>query len=450
MSDFCVAKFGGTSVANSDAMLNCMRIVTANPKTKLVVLSASAGVTNLLVKLANGVADEAEREETISKICAIQNQILDYLGHPEAISGEIKNHIDQIRILAREAVYETNDVLVDRIVCNGELMSTKLFTEVMKKNGYDAVWFDVRKVMRTDNNFGKAAPIIEVLRIQAQKELSDLVQNHIVITQGFIGSNAEGQTTTLGRGGSDYSAALLGEALNFGEVEIWTDVPGIYTTDPRIVSTAHAIPEISFAEAAEMATFGAKILHPATVQPAMRANIPVFVGSSKEPRAGGTWIRPDTDSKPLFRAVAIRKNQILLTLKTARMVGACGFLSTAFGIFAKHGLSVDLVTTSEQSIAVTLDNTGTKSNGQSILSEALLADLRQIASVKIEEDLSLIALISNHMSRTPGSESKVFSAIFAIPIRLICYGASSHNTCFLVHSKDGEEAVRRLHVHLLD
>ncbi len=452
MNKICVAKFGGSSVANYEVMQNCANVVLNNPNTHIVVLSASAGVTNLLVELANGKLDARGREDTINKIIEIQENILAGLGHPQELTDDINRHIEYIRSLAHEATLETNSALVDRMVSNGELMSTKLFTELMKQRGVDAVWFDVRKVMRTDNNFGKAAPVIEVIRTLAENELVALSQNKIVITQGFIGANADGVTTTLGRGGSDFSAALIGEAVGASEIEIWTDVPGIYTTDPRLVSTAHSIPELTFDEAAEMATFGAKVLHPATIQPAVRRNIPVFVGSSKNPQAGGTWIRTETENKPTFRAVAMRKNQVLLTLKSFNMIGACGFMATIFGIFAKHGLSVDLVTTSEVSVAITIDNgfSGGSSDGKSNLSPELLKDLRQVCNVTVEEDLTLIAVIGNNMSYKMGTGSKVFSAIFDVNVRMISYGASSHGLCFLVDGKDGDEVIKRLHVHLID
>ncbi len=452
MNKVCVAKFGGSSVANYEVMQNCANVVLSNPNTHIVVLSASAGVTNLLVDLANGSLDEKAREETIQKIVDIQENILEGLGHPKELTESIQRHIEYIRSLAHEASLETNAALVDRMVSNGELMSTKLFAELLRQRGSDAVWFDVRKVMRTDSNYGKAAPVVEVIRSLAQNELVDLCRDKIVVTQGFIGANSDGLTTTLGRGGSDFSAALIGEAVDSSSIEIWTDVPGIYTTDPRLVSTAHPIPELTFEEAAEMATFGAKVLHPATIQPAVRRNIPVFVGSSKNPRAGGTWIRTKTESMPTFRAVAMRKNQVLLTLKSFNMIGACGFMATVFGIFAKHGLSVDLVTTSEVTVAITIDNgfSGGSSDGKSLLSEQLLKDLRQVCNVEVEEDLTLIAVIGNKMSYKQGIGSKVFSAIFDVNVRMISYGASSHGLCFLVDSKDGDEVIKRLHVHLLD
>lgn len=450
MNPICVAKFGGTSVANAEAMDRCVHVVVDNPKTRVVVLSASAGVTNLLVELSHGTLDAAEREDRLQRLTDIQFHILEELGQPVELTHTIRNMLDEVRDLANQAVVATDASLVDRIVAQGELMSTRLFTELMNQRGHQAVWFDVRKVMRTDSRFGKATPAIEALRALAEKELAPLLADQYVITQGFIGSNAEGQTTTLGRGGSDYSAALLAEALNVSELEIWTDVPGIYTTDPRMVKTAHPIPEITFAEAAEMATFGAKVLHPSTLQPAVRRNIPVFVGSSKDPAAGGTWVRSTTESSPLFRAVALRRKQILLTLQSPNMLGACGFLAEVFSILARHRISVDLITTSEVSVALTLDLTGSQSDGKSILSEDVLAELGALCKVKVERDLALIALIGNNMSRVSGAGSRVFESVDDVNIRLICYGASSHNLCFLIEEAHAEEIIQRLHHKLLD
>ena len=217
-----------------------------------------------------------------------------------------------------------------------------------------------------------------------------------------------------------------------------------------MVPEAHAIPEITFSEAAEMATFGAKVLHPATIFPAVRKNIPVFVGSSKEPEKGGTWVRKETASKPTFRAVALRKNQILLTLQSPNMIGACGFLANIFSIFAKYGISVDLITTSEVSVALTIDYTGSQSNGQSVLSEKLLNELRSFCKVRIDEGLSLIALIGNGMSQVSGTGAAVFSSICDVNIRMICYGASTHNLCFLVNEDQAPKTIAELHHKLLE
>jgi len=291
MSPINVAKFGGTSVANAAAMNHCADIVLANPATRVVVLSASAGVTNLLVALAQGELDEAGRDEHLAKLAGIQQAILADLGNPVDVSTLIHGQLDEIRLMAQQAHQHTDAELADRLIACGELMSTRLFTELLRQRGVKAHWQDVRQLMRTDSRFGKATVDLATTRTLCQQTLGPQLGDSLIITQGFIGADGDGRTTTLGRGGSDYSAALLAEALDAASIEIWTDVPGIYTTDPRLVTRARPIPEISFVEAAEMATFGAKVLHPATLQPAVRQNIPVFVGSAKDPAAGGTWHR---------------------------------------------------------------------------------------------------------------------------------------------------------------
>ncbi|AWA06993.1 lysine-sensitive aspartokinase 3 [Aeromonas hydrophila] len=450
MSPINVAKFGGTSVANAAAMNNCADVVLANPATRVVVLSASAGVTNLLVALAQGDLDEAGQEAQLARLTEIQQAILTELGDPGDLSGLIHGQLGEIRTMARQAHLHTDAELADRLIACGELMSTRLFTELLRQRGVKACWQDARQLLRTDSRFGKASVDLAATRALCQAALGPLLGDSLIITQGFIGADGDGRTTTLGRGGSDYSAALLAEALDAGTIEIWTDVPGIYTTDPRLVTRARPIPEISFVEAAEMATFGAKVLHPATLQPAVRQDIPVFVGSSKDPAAGGTWIRASTRTNPLFRAVALRRNQVLVTLHSLNMFHAYGFLAEVFGILARHRISVDLITTSEVSVSLTLDHTGSQSNGEPILGDKVLAELGQLCKVQVETGLALVALIGNRMSEAAGVGSQVFDAIREHNIRMICYGASAHNLCFLVQEDEAGHIVNRLHQELLD
>ncbi|HCT5132844.1 TPA: lysine-sensitive aspartokinase 3 [Aeromonas hydrophila] len=450
MSPINVAKFGGTSVANAAAMNNCAEVVLANPATRVVVLSASAGVTNLLVALAQGDLDEAGQEAQLVRLTEIQQAILTELGDPGDLSDLIHGQLGEIRTMARQAHLHTDAELADRLIAYGELMSTRLFTELLRQRGVKACWQDARQLLRTDSRFGKASVDLAATRALCQAALGPLLGDSLIITQGFIGADGDGRTTTLGRGGSDYSAALLAEALDAGTIEIWTDVPGIYTTDPRLVTRARPIPEISFVEAAEMATFGAKVLHPATLQPAVRQDIPVFVGSSKDPAAGGTWIRASTRTNPLFRAVALRRNQVLVTLHSLNMFHAYGFLAEVFGILARHRISVDLITTSEVSVSLTLDHTGSQSNGEPILGDKVLAELGQLCKVQVETGLALVALIGNRMSEAAGVGSQVFDAIREHNIRMICYGASAHNLCFLVKEDEAGHIVNRLHQELLD
>jgi len=430
MTSFVVAKFGGTSVADYDAMNRSADVVLADPDTRLVVLSASAGVTNLLVALAEGL-EASERQAKLEALHKIQFDILSRLRDPSVISEEIERLLENIITLAEAASLATSTALTDELVSHGELMSTLLFVEVLRERNVDSLWFDVRKVLRTSDRFGRAEPDITAIAELTTQQLAPRLAEGIVITQGFIGSEAKGRTTTLGRGGSDYTAALLGEALKASRVDIWTDVPGIYTTDPRVVPAAKRIDVIAFEEAAEMATFGAKVLHPATLMPAVRSDIPVFVGSSKDPKAGGTMVCNTTENPPLFRALALRRKQTLLTLHSLSMLHSRGFLADVFSILARHSISVDLVTTSEVNIALTLDTTGSTSTGDTLLTQSLLMELSELC-------------------RASGVGKEVFGVLEPFNIRMICYGASSYNLCFLVPGAEAEQVVQKLHHNLFE
>ncbi|EPE6255436.1 lysine-sensitive aspartokinase 3 [Enterobacter hormaechei] len=449
MTSFVVAKFGGTSVADYAAMNRSADVVLADANTRLVVLSASAGVTNLLVSLSEGL-EATERFVKLDALRKIQFDILERLQNPNVIREEVERLLENITTLAEAASLATSTALTDELVSHGELMSTLLFVEIMRERNIQAQWFDVRKVMRTSDRFGRAEPDVEALAELTNQQLAPRLDEGIVITQGFIGSEAKGRTTTLGRGGSDYTAALLGEALHATRVDIWTDVPGIYTTDPRVVSAAKRIDVIAFEEAAEMATFGAKVLHPATLLPAVRSDIPVFVGSSKDPKAGGTLVCKKTENPPLFRALALRRKQTLVTLHSHNMLHSRGFLAEVFGILARHNISVDLITTSEVSIALTLDTTGSTSTGDTLLTQSLLIELSELCRVEVEEDLALVAIIGNKLSRACGVGKEVFGVLDPFNIRMICYGASSYNLCFLVPADQAEQVVQKLHQNLFE
>lgn len=304
-------------------------------------------------------------------------------------------------------------------------------------------YFNVQQVMKTNSLYGKAVVDLNLLSEQSTQLLAPKLINKVIVTQGFIGQDSQGHTTTLGRGGSDYSAALLAEALNGNNLSIWTDVVGIFTTDPRITDQARAIKEISFGEAAEMATFGAKILHPATLIPAMRQNIPVFVGSSKEPEKGGTQIKQKVDSNPTYRSIALRREQTLVTVKSPAMLHASGFLAKVFGVLAKHELSIDLITTSEISVALTFDNPS--GSTQSLITNTVVAELEQLCEVSVEHGLSLVAVIGNGLTCAKGIGQSIFETINDVNIRLICHGASANNLCFLVNEDDANFVVEKLH-----
>ncbi|MGC7560642.1 lysine-sensitive aspartokinase 3 [Pasteurella sp. PK-2025] len=450
MSYLSVAKFGGTSVANHCAMQACANIVINDPKTRVVVLSASAGVTNLLVALANG-CDSTERLKLVNEIRQIQENILNALKDDRFVRDKIEKILSNIESLAEAASLATSTALTDELISQGEMMSSLIFVEVLRELNTQATWVDVRRIVATNSHFGKAIPNDEQTQKNSDNILKPLLdRGELIITQGFIGRDPEGKTTTLGRGGSDYSAALLAEVLKANDVLIWTDVAGIYSTDPRIVPNAKRIDTISFSEAAEMATFGAKVLHPSTLLPAVRSNIPVYVGSSKAPEAGGTWVTRDPQPRPTFRAIALRRDQILLTLSSLNMLHAQGFLANVFSILAKHKISVDVVTTSEVSIALTLDKTGSASSGNALLSNHLLEELSTVCSVKVDTGLSLVALIGNDLHISAGVAKKIFNTLEDYNIRSISYGASTNNVCMLVQSEHANEVVSSLHQTLFE
>ena len=438
-----LSKFGGTSVADYEAMLRCANIIKNDSSNKVAVVSASSGVTNHLVRLSQSQVSAQEQSDIVSHIKAIQLNITQHLNKEVELNSRIEQLLSELAQYAKEQSLNHSLRTADAILSYGEQFSSIIFAEVLQTIGVNGKAFDVRQVMKTNSTFGKAVVDLVALKSNVALTLAPELANFVIVTQGFIGQNEAGQTTTLGRGGSDYSAALLAEALNADELAIWTDVVGIFTTDPRITNQARAIKEISFGEAAEMATFGAKILHPATLIPAMRQNIPVFVGSSKAPEEGGTRIQKEVDSSPTYRSIALRREQTLVTVKSPEMLHASGFLAKVFTILAKHELSVDLITTSEISIALTFDNPA--GSTQAVITKAAVEELEQLCEVKVEHGLSLVAVIGNNIHTTSGIGNVIFDAVEGINIRMICQGASAHNLCFLVPERDANNVVEKLH-----
>ncbi len=445
-----VAKFGGTSVADYQSMQRCADIVLANPDTRVVVVSASSGVTNLLVELTQANIDDERRQQLLKDIASIQYRILDELGSPHDVAAVLDTLLSRIAVLSETLKEQPTKAVMDDLLAQGEQCSSILFAAVLREKGESASAFDVRQVMRTDSHFGRAEPQIEYIASLCEEHLAPLLTRQRIVTQGFIGADENGATTTLGRGGSDYSAALLAEALLASAVEIWTDVAGIYTTDPRLAPNARPIKEISFNEAAEMATFGAKVLHPATILPAVRQKIQVFVGSSKAPELGGTWIRHQVMDEPIYRAVAVRRDQTLLNLHSLQMLHAQGFLAETFATLARHKISVDLITTSEVNVSLTLDKTGSDSAGNSLLNESLLQELSQHCRVRVEDNLALVAIIGNKIASTAGICRRVFEVLEPHNVRMICQGASPHNLCVLVAESEAAQVVKALHENLFE
>ncbi len=443
-----VSKFGGTSMADAGCMLRSSEVVIQQ-KSCVVVVSATSGTTNDLIQLAktSHTGSWTEAVAIIEKIIFRHQKIAAELVLTPELNKNLEQLFSEMKSLAQgiNLLEDCSLKAMDKMMSFGERMSSVLFVQALNHicKNEKAIFFDVRTVLKTDDQFSKAKPltseIIELCKIHLSDEK---LKNKIYVTQGFIGLTKDNATTTLGRGGSDYTAAILAEGINADSLEIWTDVAGIATTDPRITNKAKPISEISFSEASELATFGAKILHPATLLPAMRKNIPVFVGSSFDSKATGTWVKKEVKDYPLFRAIAIRKKQALVTLSTLEMLQTHGFLFKLFEIFNKHKVSIDAITTSEISVSVTVEN-------DVLDQKELFSELSNFCEVTIEKDLSMVSLIGNNINHTPGLAQKIFGCIADINVRMICLGASRHNFCFIVNENDGNAVVQKLHDQLL-
>lgn len=446
---FVVAKFGGTSVADADAMNRSAAIVLADQQVRVVVLSASSGVTNQLVALSEGL-DAQQRQDKIETLRALQHTILAALKQPATVRQKIDALLDRISTLAQIAATTPSAELSDELVSHGELMSSLLFTEILRERGVNAQWLDAREVIRTDAHFGCAEPDVNAIALQAKTQVLPHVEHAVVVTQGFIGSDAEGRTTTLGRGGSDYTASLLGEALQASRVDIWTDVAGIYTTDPRIVPQAQRIDTISFSEASDMAAYGAKVLHPATLLPAMRKNIPVFVGSSKNPSAGGTLVCCETEEVQRYRAIAVRRKQTLVKCRRPDSLPVSDFNAKMFSLLAQSQIATDLVTTAETGMALVLDATHATSGDDNELIATLHAALSAHCTLEVETGLALMTLVGHQLSQSAGVCQDVFSELDECAVRLICQGASESNLSFLLPGDAADNAVKALHRQLFE
>ena len=389
----------------------------ANNKTRLTVVSATSGTTNQLLQIIDSSikGDIVKAMEIVDKIKLRHLELAAEFSLDDKALTILNTTIEELRSLSRGMYYlkESSPKAKDRLQSIGERLSSLIFTkalelELQKRNpNLVCKTLDARDYIETDTNFTKSRPITErILKKCASLKINFTQSPEIYyVTQGFIGRNEFGDTTTLGRGGSDYSASIFGEALGADLIQIWTDVAGIATTDPRICDTAKIIPELSFKEAAEMATFGAKFLHPTTVIPAKRASIPVFVGSTFEPESPGTIIKESVEEKPLVRSINLRKDQTLITLANPRMLNAHGYLSNLFQVFSEHDISVDAITTSEISVAVTVHTKEIESNHK------IIGDLEKYGKVTIENDLSIVSIIGNKINHTHGLPIKFLTLL---------------------------------------
>jgi aspartate kinase len=447
-SKVVVSKFGGSSMGDYQAMVRSAKIVLEQNST-IVLVSATYKTTDILVNLIenaqqgnwNGCEKTLfQLQEKHFEICKDINPSHE---DKQVISERLRLFFNELETLARGVflLQECSLKARDKILSFGERISSLLFTEVIKTFNTNTEkriqLFDSRTILKTDSHHGCATPLIKQIETLAKQNINTNGLT-LYVGQGFIGSDETGATTTLGRGGSDYSASLLAEAIDADILEIWTDVAGIATTDPRICSEAFAIKEISYDEASEMAQYGAKVLHPTTLVPAMRKKIPVFVGSSYEKEKEGTWIKEKADSSPLIRAIAKRNDQAMLMIRTPKMLNAFGFMSRIFNVFEEHRISVDCVTTSEISVAVTVEQT-------TINNTKFLNELREIGEVHFETGYALVSLIGNNITGTSGVAQNIFNSIEGLNVRMMCLGASDYNFNFLVSDADSNKAIQSLH-----
>ncbi len=427
-----IMKFGGTSVEDTNAFRNVAAIVNAAVRLRpVVVVSAIGGFTNALLasvqKAIEGEARTATRslDQFLTQHVAIARELLKSESSVafEQTLAVARREIRQLhKIIAVHPV--THPPLQDEIVAYGEQLSAQLMAAVLREQGLAARYVDARRCVKTDDNYGSAAPLPKTMPA-TQAELQPLLESaKVPVLGGFIGSSEKGVTTTLGRGGSDYSAAIIGAALEAREIQIWTDVTGVLTADPRIVENARTIPVLSYQEAAELAYFGAKVLHPKTIQPAIDCRIPVRVCNSRAPNEAGTLIVAESAATPV-------------QVSSARMLGAYGFLRALFEVFDRHRTAVDVVTTSEVSVSLSIDDV-------SALRE-LVPDLEKLGTVEVEDHRTIISIIGEGLRNTPGIAARVFSEIEDINITMISVGASSVNLTFMVDEDRAIDAIRRLH-----
>jgi aspartate kinase len=441
-----ICKFGGTSVADGPAITRLIDIVRARvPERPVIVVSALARVTDTLLNLARraGVADEAELEAGVSTLLERHGQVARELPGGAAALDAISADAAALR---RELGCVRHRVAtpaeLDAIAGRGELWSSRLVAAALAGAGLEAAWVDVRPVMVTDDRFTRATPYVQVLNTRARECLRPLIDaGRIPVTQGFIGATATGVSTTLGRGGSDFTAALLGAALEADRVEIWTDVNGLMTADPRIVPTARTLPAASYEEAAELATFGARILHPATALPLVRAGIPIVILNANDPERPGTTIEPEAQLDRVgdspIRSISWKQGITVINIRAPRMLGAYGFLRALFEVFERHETVVDVLASGEVSISLTIED-------RSRL-DPLVRDLADLGEVWIEERRAIVAIVGIGLRNTPGLAARVFNAVWPANVEIISQGASAINMTFVVREDDGPDVVRRLH-----
>ncbi len=428
-----VYKFGGTSVGTADRLKALLGIV-GDGTTKLVVLSAMSGTTNDLVRITKHLYNQEleSAKKVINELESRYKSVVQSLfSTAEGIrKGDelIQSHFQYLRSFTKDlfTIYEERAILAQ-----GELLSTALFHYYLNEQNVQSHLISALNFMRTDKD---GEPDKYYIKENLTRELKNInsIDGCIIITQGYICRNAFGEIDNLKRGGSDYSATLMGEALNAEEIQIWTDIDGIHNNDPRVVENTNSISTLSFDEAAELAYFGAKILHPSSLHPAKIANVPVRLKNTMDPKAEGTLITIQSSSSGI-KAIAAKDEITAIKIKSGRMLLAYGFLRKVFEIFETYKTSIDMITTSEVAISVTIDETDAL--------EKIVADIENYGSVEVDKNQSIICVVGNFIADNSGLAGKIFAALDEIPIRMISYGGSKHNITVLVDQENKKKAL---------
>ncbi|MFM8586735.1 MAG: aspartate kinase [Bacteroidota bacterium] len=418
-----IMKFGGTSVGKPERMFQVADLITRDEESKIVVLSALSGTTNALVAIGDAMSmgDKAKASELIESLYAHYTSFIAGLlkkedGQQKA-SGIINEHFDFLCIILKVSF---NDALNKDILAQGELMSTKLFSCYLDERAVDHVLLPALDFMSIDANDEPQVPLI---KSKISKALESYQGKKIYITQGYICRNAKGEVDNLKRGGSDYSASLIAAAVDASVCEIWTDIDGMHNNDPRVVQSTKPVEQLSFDEAAELAYFGAKILHPASIWPAQHYNIPVKLLNTMQPEAKGTIILKDADRDGV-KAVAAKDGIVMLKIKSSRMLLAYGFLRKIFEVFEKYRTSIDMITTSEVAVSVTIDNT------QFI--DEIAKELQPLGELEIINQQTIVSVVGNKLTQQGNLMMRLFDSLNHIPVNMVSYGGSLHNVSILI------------------
>ncbi len=437
-----VLKFGGTSVGQPGRMHKVANIITQDKESKIVVLSAVSGTTNVLVKIGRFLSqgDKESAKKELKKLLTHYRNFIDDLYVSSEFKGKgdavVQEHFDTIESLIKGKNFSAAEEKI--LLAQGELISTKLFNWMLQEKEVKASLLPALDFMKLDD---EEEPDLNFMKFELEKILDSAEDNQLYITQGFICRNVEGTIDNLKRGGSDYSASLIGAAINADEIQIWTDIDGMHNNDPRVVNKTFPIRNLTFEEAAELAYFGAKILHPSSILPASKFNIPVRLKSTMDEEAPGTLISNKFNGQSI-KAIAAKNGITAIKIKSTRMLLAYGFLSNVFKVFDKFKTSIDLITTSEVAVSLTIDDD--ENIGQ------IMAELKPFGTISLDTNQTIISIVGSMIAEKTGVVKQVFDALDDIPVRMVSFGGSKNNISICLDTNYKSQALSNLNEGLFD